>query len=68
MNKVNSEMLKALGNLNIEGLDVSNLEYKKIAEILIKYKEKLGPEAIDSLLYALAIGNEIMKEENARKK
>lgn len=54
--EIDKEIKKALGNLNIEGMNVSKKEYENIVRILEKYKDKLGDQAIESLLYSLVIG------------
>lgn len=63
--EIDKEIKKALGNLNIEGMHVSGKEYENIVRILEKYKDKLGDNAIESLLYSLTIGLE-NNEQNKR--
>ena len=64
--EIENELNKALGNLSVEGIDVSEEEYKNILRILKKYKEENGEEALESLLYSLAIGYE--QDKNGKQK
>lgn len=64
--EIENELNKALGNLSVEGIDVSEEEYKNILRILKKYKEENGEEALESLLYSLAIGHE--QDKNGKQK
>lgn len=66
--KIEKEMLKALGNLKIEGIDISKGEYQTIARVLKKYQDELGEDAIQSLLYALCIGKELEEDDNDKRK
>lgn len=66
--KIEKEMLKALGNLKIEGIDISRCEYQTIARVLKKYQDEVGEEAIQSLLYSLCIGKKLEEDEHDKRK
>lgn len=61
---VKSEIDKAAGNNRIEGHEVTTAEKDLILKILNEYKGNYGEQAIDSLLYGLAIG---MKDKESEK-
>lgn len=50
---VKKEIEKAAANVAIEGQDVSESEKELIYRIYNKYKDRVGSQAIDSLLYGL---------------
>ena len=58
----------AIGNIEIEGHDISKEEKDLILETFKKYKNRLGDKAIDSLLYGLVEEITYEGQENARKK
>ena len=58
----------AIGNIEIEGHDISQTEKALILKTFRKYKDRLGDKAIDSLLYGLVSQIEYEEKENARKK
>ena len=58
----------AIGNIEIEGHDIPKDEKYLILKTFKKYKNRLGDEAIDSLLYSLVEEIKFEDEENVRKK
>ncbi len=62
------ELDKAVGNIEIEGHNISGKEKNIVSRIYQKYKDRLGTDAIDSLLYGLAKETEHMEQENGRNK
>lgn len=57
----------AIGNVEVEGYNISEKEKELILRTFKKYQDRLGDNAINSLLYGLA--NEIEHEEkNANKR
>ena len=61
MDEKTAKVKQSKGNVEIEGIAVPKPE--AIEFLINKYKDKLGSEAIDSLLYSLSMGMEIYKEE-----
>lgn len=61
MDEKTAKLKQSKGNIEIEGITVP--EHDAIEFLIHKYKDKLGSEAIDSLLYSLSVGMEIYKEE-----
>lgn len=61
MDEFNKKLEQSKGNIEIEGLEVPDMDV--IHFLVNKYKDKLGEEALDSLLYSIYKGNEIYKEE-----
>jgi len=64
MNELESKNITK-GNIEIEGLEVPEDDVIKL--VVEKYKEKLGNEAVDSLLYSISEGTKIMVMENENK-
>ena len=64
MNELDSKNITK-GNIEIEGLEVPEDDVIKL--VIEKYKEKLGSEAVDSLLYSISEGTKIMVMENENK-
>ena len=58
----------AIGNIEIEGHDIPKDEKYLILKTFKKYKNRIGDEAIDSLLYSLVEEIKFEDEENVRKK
>ncbi len=63
-------MASTKGNIGIEGRKISRIESNKVLETYRKYKDRLGLDAIDSLLYGLVEQIEYEKgnRDNGRKK
>ena len=55
------ELNKAIGNIEIEGHSIPKHEKDIVSRVYQKYKDRLGTDAIDSLLYGLV--DEIKYEE-----
>ena len=53
--KVSQEVEKAVGNINIEGNDISKHEKKLIADVYLRHQNDLGPNAVGSLLHDLVM-------------
>lgn len=67
MKEIIDKIEQSKGNIEIEGVEVPGLD--KVEMYLKKYEDKLGPDAVDSLFYALCKGKEICEEEeNAKRK
>lgn len=62
------ELDKAVGNIEIEGHSIPKHEKDIVSRVYQKYKDRLGTDAIDSLLYGLAEETKHMERENGRKK
>ncbi len=58
----------AIGNIEIEGHDISQTEKALILKTFRKYKDRLGDKAIDSLLYGLVSQIEYEEKEDAKTK
>ncbi len=58
----------AIGNIEIEGHNISDKEKELIVKIYKKYKDRLGDKAIDSLLYGLVDQLNYEEQENAKTK
>lgn len=58
----------AIGNIEIEGYDIPKKEKDLILRIFKKYKDRLGDEALDSLLYGIVEQINYEEQENARRK
>ena len=56
----------AIGNIEIEGHDISQTEKALILKTFRKYKDRLGDKAIDSLLYGLVSQIEYEEKEDAK--
>lgn len=55
------ELNKAIGNIEIEGHSIPKHEKDIVSRVYQKYKDRLGTDAIDSLLYGLV--DEMKNEE-----
>lgn len=66
--KIRSAIDQAVGNVQLENLDLKSEERKKIESILARYRHFKAAEVIDSLLYDLVQANELEKERNYGKK
>ena len=55
------ELNKAVGNIEIEGHSIPKHEKDIVSRVYQKYKDRLGTDAIDSLLYGLV--DEMKHEE-----
>lgn len=53
--KISQEVEKAVGNINIEGNDISKHEKKLIANVYIRHQDDLGPNAVGSLLHDIVM-------------
>lgn len=62
------ELDKAVGNIEIEGYSIPKHEKDIVSRVYQKYKDRLGTDAIDSLLYGLSKGSEYEEPKNGRKK
>mgnify|MGYP005779122643 CR=1 FL=1 len=58
----------AIGNVEIEGHNVSQVEKDLILKTFKKYKNRLGDQAIDSLLYGLVEELKYEEQKNAKAK
>jgi hypothetical protein len=57
----NQTTAQTVGSIEIEGVKVPGSD--RIRSLLKKYEDKLGPEAVDSLFFALCEGMRIEQEE-----
>ncbi len=62
------ELDKAVGNIEIEGHSIPKHEKDIVSRVYQKYKDRLGTDAIDSLLYGLAEESEYMRQEHGKNK
>lgn len=61
MDNVNNKTAQSKGNIEIEGVKVPNT--KSIEFLVKKYQDKLGEDAVNSLLFSLSQGYKIYDEE-----
>ena len=61
--KIKKELDKAAGSLAIEDIGVSQKDIARVSKIIQKYQDSAGTDAIDSLLYSIQEGLEIMGNE-----
>ncbi len=59
---------KAIGNVEIEGHSIPKHEKDIVSRVYQKYKDRLGTDAVDSLLYGLVEEAKNMEKENGRSK
>lgn len=62
------ELGRAVANVEIEGHSISEYEKNIVSRIYQKYKDRLGPDAIDSLLYGLVMETKEMEQEHGKNK
>ena len=65
--KVSQEVEKAVGNINIEGNDISKHEKKLIADVYLRHQNDLGPNAVGSLLHDLIIEDKEKANDKKRR-
>ena len=66
--KISDEVEKAIGNTNIEGIDVPDEEKDLIKRVVQKHQEHLDDKAVESLLYDLVMKAKAKEEDNAKKR
>ncbi len=62
------ELDKAVGNIEIEGHSIPKHEKDIVSKVYRKYKNRIGTDAVDSLLYNLVEETKKMEQENGRTK
>ena len=62
------ELDKAIGNVEIEGHSIPKHEKDIVSRVYQKYKDRLGTDAIDSLLYGLVMETKHMEENHGKSK
>mgnify|MGYP001625404983 CR=1 FL=1 len=68
MENLEKELEKAVGNVEIEGQDISEQEKNIVLRIYNRYKERLGKDAVESVLYALVMELENMEKQDVQQK
>ena len=66
--KISDEVEKAIGNINIEGIDVPDEEKDLIKRVVQKHQEHLDDKVVESLLYDLVMKAKAKEEDNAKKR
>ena len=61
------ELDKAVGNIEIEGHSIPKHEKDIVSRVYQKYKDRLGTDAIDSLLYGLLKESEYKEPKKWKK-
>lgn len=62
------ELNKAIGNIEIEGHSIPKHEKDIVSRVYQKYKDRLGTDAIDSLLYGLVDEMKHEEQESGKSK
>ena len=62
------ELDKAIGNVEKEGHSIPKHEKDSVSRVYQKYKDRLGPDAIDSLFYGLVEETRHMEENHGKNK
>lgn len=62
------ELDKAVGNVEIEGHSIPKHEKDIVSKVYQKYKDRIGTDAVDSLLYNLVEETKKMEQKNGRSK
>ena len=62
------ELDRAVGNVEIEGHSIPKHEKDIVSRVYQKYKDKIGTDAVDSLLYNLVEETKNEERENGRSK
>lgn len=62
------ELNKAIGNIEIEGHSILKHEKDIVSRVYQKYKDRLGTDAIDSLLYGLVDEMKHEEQESGKSK
>ena len=65
--KVSQEVEKAVGNINIEGNDISKHEKKLIADVYLRHQNDLGSNAVGSLLHDLVMEDKEKTNDKKRR-
>ncbi len=66
--ELGKELDKAIGNVEIEGHSIPKHEKDIVSRVYQKYKDRIGTDAVDSLLYNLVEETKKMEQENGRSK
>ena len=66
--ELDKELDKAIGNVEIEGHSIPKHEKDIVSRVYQKYKDRIGTDAVDSLLYNLVEETKKMEQENGRSK
>ena len=65
--KISQEVEKAVGNINIEGKDISKQEKNLIADVYFRHQNDLGSNAIGSILYDIVMEDKEKINEKKRR-
>lgn len=66
--ELDKELDKAIGNVEIEGHSIPKHEKDIVSRVYQKYKDRIGTDAVDSLLYNLVEETKNEERENGRSK